>query len=883
MRPRARWLTSPFVLARYPGLLLAIAGAGAILAAAAAAAPVFVSSAGNATLRKGLQPLCPWGVGLQANTYFPPDTTSNDLTTAFSEADRQIRSSVRGLHVAPGIVTIFLADRAEASIPGPRERRATVQIAARDGALNHVQRLEQTNVEGVWITDTTAHALDAAPGDEITLSVGTGKTVSVPVAGVYRDLAAAPLPGFWCSVAGDIIPSNAFSNAAPPAPIVLADRTLLLELADQLGTMGQVLLWEFPVDEHGLTLEEAGPTSDSLAAIADRLALPGANNSCGHLGCLSGHSDLPAVTERAQRTVDSLRGPVTAVSWSGRVVALALLAGAALYWTVRRRTEVQLLSARGVGPIRVAGKVALESFVPLAASVMVGWAAAVWAVRTLGPSPVTDPGARRSGIEAAAWMTAAALLLLSLAVASVARRSAEISEAQHRVPLRRVPWDLVLALLAGASLYELLTRGTGPVTSTPGMLELDVLVLLFPILFTAAGTAIVARALGFAIPRLARGSRKGPPAVHLAVRRLATAGAMAIGLVAAVTLGVGVLSYSGVLGSSLSATERAKAEVFTGSDLTADVSEVSSIPPSLAPRATHVKAIPLSTFLGVGQMAALAIDPRTFDRAAFWDRSFADQPLRTLLDAMLAPRHDGRIPVLVVGVHAPATGRILIGYGAGGFQEARVVGLARHFPGKDPSRALLVVPLNAPHVDDAPGADHFWIRGDPVQSERALRRAGVLVFTAVSADEVEQTADLAALAWVFSFLLALGIVTALIAVLGAVLYLQARQRGRVVAHALAHRMGLSRAALRTSVAIELSALLATGVTLGLLLGWIAARLVVSRLDPVPYLAPGMLLRVPFSSWILVAAMAMAIAWLGGWAAQLAAERGNVGTALRTAV
>src|SRR5207249_1856921 len=163
------------------------------------------------------------------------------------------------------------------------------------------------------------------------------------------------------------------------------------------------------------------------------------------------------------------------------------------------------------------------------------------------------------------------------------------------------------------------------------------------------------------------------------------AGAMAIGLVASVTLGVGVLSYSGVLGSSLSATERAKAEVFTGSDLTADVSEVSSIPPSLAPRATHVKAIPLSTFLGVGQMAAL--------------------------------------------------------------------------------------------VDDAPGADQCWIRGDPVQSERALRRAGVLVFTAVSADEVEQTADLAALAWVFSFLLALGIVTALIAVLGAVLYLQARQRG----------------------------------------------------------------------------------------------------------
>jgi len=146
---------------------------------------------------------------------------------------------------------------------------------------------------------------------------------------------------------------------------------------------------------------------------------------------------------------------------------------------------------------------------------------------------------------------------------------------------------------------------------------------------------------------------------------------------------------------------------------------------------------------------------------------------------------------------------------------------------------------------------------------------------------VEQTADLAALAWVFAFLLALGIVTALIAVMGAILYLQARQRGRAVAHTLAHRMGLSRAALRASVAIELSALLATGVILGLFLGWIAARLVVGRLDPVPYLAPGMLLRVPFSLWIAVGAVAMGMAWLGGWAAQLAADRTNVGTALRT--
>jgi putative ABC transport system permease protein len=350
MRPPARWLISPFVLARYPGLLLAIAGAGVILAAAAAAAPVFVSSAGNATLRRGLEPLCPWGVGLQATTYFPPGEPSAVLATTFSDADLQIRSRLRGLHLAPEIVTIFLAERGEASVPAPQGRRATVQIVARDGALNHVQRLGSADVEGVWITDTTARALRVEPRDQIMLDVGTGKVLTVPVAGVYRDLATAPLPRYWCSIAGDIIQMNAFSNAPPPPPIVLADRAVVLDLARRFGTLGRLTIWEFPVDEWGLTLEEATPMAISLAAIAERLARPGGNNECGPLGCLSGHTDLPAVTEHAQRTVDSLRSPVAAVSWSGRLVALALLAGAAVYWTVRRRTEVNLLSARGWGP-----------------------------------------------------------------------------------------------------------------------------------------------------------------------------------------------------------------------------------------------------------------------------------------------------------------------------------------------------------------------------------------------------------------------------------------------------------------------------------------------------------------------------------------------------
>src|SRR5438094_987807 len=213
MRPRARWLTSPFVLALYPGLLLSIAGAGVILAAAAAAAPVFVSSAGNATLTKGLQPLCPWGVGLQASTYFVTET-GNSLSSVFSEADGTVRGRVEGLRLDPAIVTILLTNHGEASLPGRQRRRVAIQILTRDGALNHVQRLASAAVDGVWITDTIARALGVAPGDQIALRAT--RTVNVLVAGVYRDLATAPLPRYWCSIAGSIVQINAFWNAPPP-------------------------------------------------------------------------------------------------------------------------------------------------------------------------------------------------------------------------------------------------------------------------------------------------------------------------------------------------------------------------------------------------------------------------------------------------------------------------------------------------------------------------------------------------------------------------------------------------------------------------------------------------------------------------------------------
>src|SRR5881296_3004100 len=62
----APWLRAPLLLLRYPGLLIAVGTAVLILAIAGAASPLFLSSAGNATLQRGIAETCRWEVGVKA-------------------------------------------------------------------------------------------------------------------------------------------------------------------------------------------------------------------------------------------------------------------------------------------------------------------------------------------------------------------------------------------------------------------------------------------------------------------------------------------------------------------------------------------------------------------------------------------------------------------------------------------------------------------------------------------------------------------------------------------------------------------------------------------------------------------------------------------------
>ncbi|MGH2573763.1 MAG: FtsX-like permease family protein, partial [Actinomycetota bacterium] len=126
------------------------------------------------------------------------------------------------------------------------------------------------------------------------------------------------------------------------------------------------------------------------------------------------------------------------------------------------------------------------------------------------------------------------------------------------------------------------------------------------------------------------------------------------------------------------------------------------------------------------------------------------------------------------------------------------------------------------------------------------------------------------------------VATGLIALVGTLLYLEARQRSREVSYALSRRMGLTRTAHRLAVALELLGLLATGFIAGVALSWLAIRVVYAQLDPMPHLPPPPLFRMPLLLLTVTGAALPVASALGAWRVQRTADRANVAEVMRLA-
>jgi len=863
-------------------LLLSVAGAALFLALASASSPLFLSSAGNAALAKGIEGPCFWGVGLQVNSNGPlvddpgRGVIADELLLEKDERLRRLAAPISRL--GPPVRTV-LTSAVQVARPGASGESSSVRLMSRSGALSHVRVVAKAGGEGVWLTDRSAESLQVRPGEDVILRANTVRDgrlrvrrARVRVAGIYRDLRTQPLSDFWCSQFFVFRPRVPLDT---PPPVLLADPELLKRIGRRLGETDAKFTWEFPLRTEGLTLAEAETLAPRIDQNKIQLALGGSYRGLGRAS-----SALPFISQQARETVVALEGSVRTVSIAGTIVALVVVAAAGVHWVTRRRTEVALLSAQGVGPARMAAKALLETAIPVAVAAAIGWAGTILLVKLLGPTPLLETGAPGSAARQVLWTSGLALCLLSVVAAVSARRDVEAPPSRAREALGRAPWEIAVLALAAASLYEILTRGTAPVTGRAGPPKVDFLLLLFPILFVTGASGLVARGVRRVLPRLRAASRSWPPSLYLAANRLAGASRVAVALVTAAALSVGILTYAGALASSVKATSQAKSSVFTGSDVVVTLADNVPIPESLAATSTKVTRTEAVFLPDQIRVDVLGIDPSTFSRAAFWDESFASKGLQELLGGLRSSPSASAASAVMAGGVLQSAGTL--DFPAA--DEIRIVSVdfVRAFPGMRSDRPLLVVDRNVLNDREIRGIPVLWARGEPGTVLRALREAGAPVIQEVSGSEVQATPGFLSLSWTFGFLLALGVATGLIALVGTLLYLEARQRSREVSYALSRRMGLSRAAHRLAVALELLGLLAAGFIAGVTLSWLAIRVVYTQLDPMPQLPPPPLFRMPLLLLSVTAAALPLASALGAWRVQRTADRVNVAEVMRLA-
>jgi putative ABC transport system permease protein len=869
------WVGLPFRLRRFPGVLAAVAGAAAILAMATAAAPLFLSSTGTAALSQALagnrgQPaLTVVGFGpVSARFLDSPDR-------ALSEAGR----SIGGLR--PSVLTL-VSDTSSPS--GTEAEDTTVRLLSRAGFLSNVQVEGPAGTSGVWIPSDAPAELGAS--GTLTLE-GGGHRVSVPVAGRYRALDPQSLSAFWRPVADSLSSGDA---SKPGTPVVLVDAQTFLSTGERLQGTARYQ-WDFALAPGTLSLPQAQSLSDQIEGLRQEIADPntavGDSFHRGDLGTAAPFTatNLTELTQRAARIQAAIRGPVDTVALAGRILALLGLAAAGVYAVRRRRIESALLSSRGVGPSVQGAVAAGEAVLPVLAGAALGWGVALVLVTAFGPSRSIETAAERSAAYGVAATAAVALLFLAVAAAVAARR--ELEEVTGRLPkaLARTPWEAVVLAVAAAAFYEITTRSSATVTraGAPGV---DRLLLLFPLLFIAGLAGLAVRGLRAFLGRSRASGRGWPDAPYLAVRRLASASRVALLLVTAASLAVGILVYASMVSSSVASTARLKAHVRVGSDVAVPVAQGATIPASLGvPTITVARVEGASALPGPEAVDVLVVDPSTFETSAFWDDSFSSRSLPDLLTALNRPA-GSRAPVVVAGSNL--SGNIVVRF-AGTSVPALVVGSASAFPGMNGDGRPMVVVSSRELDRVAPAAagpaNQFrwlWANGDKATVTTAVQKAGLGTVGAISASQIEGDPAFLAVSWTFSFLEALGVVAGFVALIGLTLYLQAQQQSREVAYALSARMGLSARSHRSSVALELGGMLLASFVLGSALAAMATRLVYRRLDVFPAQPPAPVYRIPLTTLGLVAAALAVAALVGAWAVQRRASRANVAEVLRLA-
>jgi putative ABC transport system permease protein len=870
----APWRRAPLLLLRRPAVLISAAGACLVLAASIAAVPLFLSSSGTAALERQAAERCAAASG--ATLYATAEGSAFAAAAEATSADRA--------ELGPGIVT-YLPRITLSVTPAGGGQSWLSQLLARTGAVDHLEPVEQADVGegGAWVSDRLAANAGIHAGDDIAISSLSAPAV-LPVAGVYRDLVSRELDDFWCPLQTSLAAVNPYGDLPPPPVIV--DEATFLDLSERMDLgVGdgppptQWVRYEAPVTRD-LTLEEAIDLTAFYRSWPGLIDAELGAREVPRVGAPVLESDLTFMAARADALRASVGGGIVPVAVAAILAAAGMVAAAAALWADRKHQELSLLVARGIGPGAIGVKAALELSSAIVAGTAAGFVAAYGSIRLFGPSPRLETDAVvRAGLLSLTGAIVAAALVGGVAAA---RSQARLREhARRRWRLGLVPWELGIVVLAVVS-YQRLGRIGVPEVQGASVENVDALALAFPLLFLVAALAVLVR-VGLPLLRRRRSGDGGPPrhwAPYLARRRLAAGQAAAITFFAASALSFGVLLYASTLTQSLTSTLDAKVLTFVGTETVVQLAGDAPVPEAIADRTAKIQR--LGGTLDGSPVEVIAVDPSTFARAAFWDSTFAGAPLGELLARLPSsePAPGDSVAAIVIGGSDPS-GELEI---TGGERPRAVeaVGRASLFPGATRGRSVLVVSqAETPAFGDRVASTvEIWSKAGRAEVLDALDGSDAqVVYTRAAEGIFDQTVFLT-VTWTFGFMRSLGVVAGVIAIGGLAIYLDARRRSRTLGYAFLRRMGLRPATHRRALLLEIAATVLVGGAAGIVLALTAGWLVHRRLDPVPSIPPGTLLRLPLPLLAAAIAIAVAVCVAGAFLAQRLADRDDPMEVLR---
>lgn len=881
------WLFAPWGARRHGIVTAAVLLSIGVLCAVVASAPAYVSTVGTAALVRGDRASCPDVVSPYVAVRTPiarpvdDSALSNTLLiqggrARFQALDAAVRAAggrLPGVATAPIVTLVSDGVQVGATMEAARDDAQSAVLVARPDALKHVRVLRSHGIDGAYLPDTLARSLRLDVGGVLPMYL-EGKTIRLPIAGVYADLTQSPLrvatlPAFWCQL--NQLPPNLFSSSlyaegSPPVVLVSAGQFAVADQALQFRE--DAAFWDFPLRRTGLTLGGA----DRVVAGAGR---PGEIRFAG---------SLPTLVGQAHAIRASVSAAIRPIVVAAAAVALLLVGGAGLFWSQRRARDVRLLTSRGVGPAMVGVKAVLENLAGAVAGGVIGLAVAELAVRRLGPSSLIEPDAGHLAYGLAAAAAAAGLVVVGIFAAARARGLGSGAAATRRslTLARAIPWEIPFAVAAVVALRTAPSAGAGE-QDTAGLVRPGALLVVAPIVLLLAVVVLVARlgvvALRAAHRRTSASGRSWVPNLGwLVARRLAGTATVAAALVIATALPVGLLVYSAAVNKSSQTTIAAKVSLFVGSNTRVSGEFPDVLPPGLPGHTTEV-------FRANDDQAGvdvLGIDPSSWGSVASWNPAYAGSSLSTLMSRLARPAPAGTVPVVLVGSARglPATGQLP---GVSGGPRLDPVGTASYAPGmRGGAQGNGIVLAPADVVRQLfPGADReIWSTSPAPVLVSALTRLGIPPSIVVDGTGVVDASSLLPVTWTFDYVTGLGVLIALIAVSGLALRLELQQRSRAVSDAFARRMGLGGGASLTGLGLELAIPCLFGFVLGVLVSLAGGHQAVEHLDFDPGLSPSPLWTPPLTTVATAAVASVVVLLVATVLTVLRSRRSNVAELLR---